>query len=1133
MLPVLAQTGTELVVQAQSAEQGGHLVEAGELWNQAVVEFAREGNPAAQALSLFYRAVLEFEVEEHEQALLSLKEAEGIFRELKRDDGLALVLLQQGVILVSSHRLPEAEVIFRDGLEVARRHGNQERIGELLQRLAESLDAQHRWDAAYDAYRQLMEHQVINEPEAVAETLVALGAVKQVQTQHREALVHYRDALQKFLEKESYPRAAEIMDRISRLLLSRHDWAGAEESLYRAIEFHTAHDDPRRLATARANLAYALENQDRFQEAMEQYRESIGLLAPLGEQELLNQTRRQLVKSLNLSGDRESALQELELLFQNDPVEAGKLCLELGFREKAESYFQDALESVFDEQGRAELFNQLGMLVGGRSELSKAREFYIQSLELARKVEDQKLVASVLNNLGENYHSSGSYSVAASHYLEALEHFQESNDRSGQAYALSNLGTLRFAQGDYSEAMDYLKKAHALTLDPEAFGGPHSLVGTTLNAMGLVNQFLGRSDEAERLYLEAVAARRAVRDMRGELVTWNNLAAMFMENRAPRAAERHFRAALELSERLNDPSQQAHLHNNLGLALVELGRKDQAREHYLSALNLYREYGMQDGEAITLDNLGHLEKEPREALEYHRQAITILEKLGNRRALATAYLHLGLVQERLDDQRGAIKSLTRSVDLLDELALGLSPDDKSTFLGKNIEAYQQLVRLLVEQKENEEAFRVNERARARALLDLLGGRAVSVRNAPPELAQREESLRANIGRLLNEPISETNNDRLALLKKDYGLLQDEIARFDPGSAGLRSLEVPGTRELRKALGGKRALLEYVLMDDQSYLFLVTQDQFQVLPLELGEAELYDLIVELRRDLISGGEEASARSLGRLIEPALPLLGEIEELVIVPHQSLHYLPFSTILIGEQPLIEQYHLTQAPSASAWLLGQRQERHTGPFTAVALGGASPETPQTDELDRQGLFASLPGTLEEVGALTAIFPNSRMLTEEQFTSVTLQEASARSGVLHVATHGVLDQEFPLFSGLVTSDGLVTVADILRWEKTPDLVVLSACETALGKWGKGDDMVGLSRAFQAGGTRCLVVTLWPVSDESTTQWMTSFYEALKKKQTVAEASAAATRALREKFPSPYHWAPFVVVGDGRVRVRI
>ncbi|MEW6283347.1 MAG: CHAT domain-containing protein, partial [Candidatus Eremiobacterota bacterium] len=149
--------------------------------------------------------------------------------------------------------------------------------------------------------------------------------------------------------------------------------------------------------------------------------------------------------------------------------------------------------------------------------------------------------------------------------------------------------------------------------------------------------------------------------------------------------------------------------------------------------------------------------------------------------------------------------------------------------------------------------------------------------------------------------------------------------------------------------------------------------------------------------------------------------------------------------------------------------------------------------------------------------------------TSEELARGVRGARLVHLATHGLLDSRAPLFSGLVASDSLVTVTDIMDWDMQADLTVLSACQTGLGGFqgGRGDDMVGLSRAFQFAGSRSVLASLWKVSDEATSEWMAAFHRELAAGTPPGTAARKAGLKLREKYPHPFFWAPFVLVGSG------
>jgi CHAT domain-containing protein len=145
--------------------------------------------------------------------------------------------------------------------------------------------------------------------------------------------------------------------------------------------------------------------------------------------------------------------------------------------------------------------------------------------------------------------------------------------------------------------------------------------------------------------------------------------------------------------------------------------------------------------------------------------------------------------------------------------------------------------------------------------------------------------------------------------------------------------------------------------------------------------------------------------------------------------------------------------------------------------------------------------------------------------TSERVLEAINGRKYLHFATHGILDPRYPLFSGLVLADRIVTTLNIFSLNIQARLVVLSACNTAGGTEWDGSDIVGLSRAFMCAGAPLVLVTLWSVSDESTAQFMKYFYQALKEGKSESSALLEAQDRLREKYPDPFYWAPFVLIG--------
>jgi CHAT domain-containing protein len=280
-------------------------------------------------------------------------------------------------------------------------------------------------------------------------------------------------------------------------------------------------------------------------------------------------------------------------------------------------------------------------------------------------------------------------------------------------------------------------------------------------------------------------------------------------------------------------------------------------------------------------------------------------------------------------------------------------------------------------------------------------------------------------------------------------------------------------------------------------------------------------------------------------------------VVVPDGVLHYLPFeslaSSLDAAGRPryLLETHEVAYTPAASVLAdLARRPPRtvplellaygapELGPRRAAARAAAAPSGEGVRGLLRAQDLQDLPHARREVQSIARLFPEERRqvrLGAQASESALKGEDLARYRILHLATHGVLDDRAPGRSGLLLApgsreeDGLLQGGEVLNLELGSDMVVLSACGSGLGTLVRGEGLVGLSRAFFYAGARTLVVSLWTVNDESTAELMKGFYGRLQQGVGSARALRQAKRAMiRSDRPAhrfPYYWAPFVLVG--------
>jgi CHAT domain-containing protein len=348
----------------------------------------------------------------------------------------------------------------------------------------------------------------------------------------------------------------------------------------------------------------------------------------------------------------------------------------------------------------------------------------------------------------------------------------------------------------------------------------------------------------------------------------------------------------------------------------------------------------------------------------------------------------------------------------------------------------------------------------------------------------------------------------------------------------------------------------------------------------NQAALADAIRAYRRLLTStaqgDGEERSrqARVLFDSLLGGDAMLSSARHLLIVPDRSLAFVPFETLRTpANRYLIEERLVTYTPSLAVSELIEQRRGGRGDRPMLAMGDARYETAALKDslakLDEKLIearrrqsrgielaeqdahlghesFEDLPGTRREVVGLGRIVPNTNVVLDNDVTEARIKNMSrtgdlAKYRILHFATHGIAFPEAPSLSALVLSqtgeskqgeDGFLTMGEIAKLAINADQVVLSACDTGLGKLYAGEGVVGLTQAFFVAGARAVSVSLWKVPDDSTAELMLHAYNAMQTKgQRFSVAMAEAKRAFidgsvgKGRFAAPYHWAPFVHYG--------
>jgi CHAT domain-containing protein len=470
----------------------------------------------------------------------------------------------------------------------------------------------------------------------------------------------------------------------------------------------------------------------------------------------------------------------------------------------------------------------------------------------------------------------------------------------------------------------------------------------------------------------------------------------------------------------------------------------------------------------------------------------------------------GLIAEREGELELAISFYFRAVEVIEGQRATIHTETRKIgFVGDKQEVYRRLVSVLFHQGRYAEALNSVERAKARALVDMLASKKDFLggnQDESPQLTSMLEDLTTNEMKTLVQD-NDTSPHGHATSRSITVEIKKRISRANPELASLITVTPPDVVEY---YGAGEALL----------VFVVTREG--VRGIELEAKELHKEIDEYR-ELILERDSTRFKVQGnylykKLIQPLEEMISS-HNLSIVPHGPLHYLPFSALNSEDCYLIDKYSIRVLPSASVVKFLRDPAR--GPRNhLLAFGNPDLGDSRFD----------LPGAEKEAVRITQDQPKSKVLIRNQATETALKHLGGQFRYIHFATHGTFAAEKPLASGLLMTadgenDGRLTVGELYDLRLNAELVTLSACETALGKVASGDDVVGFTRGFLYAGSRSIVSSLWKVDDQATSILMQEFYRQLQRKDK-REALRAAQLKVKDTYNShPYFWAAFQITG--------
>ena len=770
--------------------------------------------------------------------------------------------------------------------------------------------------------------------------------------------------------------------------------------------------------------------------------------------------------------------------------------------------------SIKDRQKEGGILGNLGAAYLKLGDHTKAIEYTQQQLAIARSIKDRHSEKVALGNLGATYRSLGDYAKVIEYSQQHLAIAREIKDRQQESLALNNLGGAYLSVGNYAKAIEYLQQWLAIAREIK----DRQQESLALSNLGLAYLDLGNSAKAMEYSQQQLAIARAIKDRKWEGLTLGSLgeAYRFLGNSA-KAIEYSLKY-LAIAREIKDRRGEGIALGNLGFTYLYLGDSAKAIEYAQQSLAIAREIQDRSGEAASLGNLGiaylYLGNSAK-AIEYSQQQLAIAREIQDRRAEGIALNNLGVAFLRAGNPTEAEKMLVNGIQVWESRRQMLGSNDAnkvSIFEGQAM-TYRLLQEVRVAQNNPIAALEIAERGRARAFVDLLT-QGLSSGSTNPVIAPAPDQARIR-----------------------------QIAKAQNATLVQYSIIYEGFKIQGQEVGRESALYIWVIKPTGEITFhqVDLQPLWQNHNASLGSSIVGNqefLAVRSRSSLGSTQPQPDLPTLHQLlIDPIASLLPKDPNarVIFIPQGSLFQVPFPALQDANGTyLIEKHTILTAPSIQVLDLTRQQrqklaQKPANSGSALVLGNPTMPSVSSYPGEPKQQLSPLPGAEAEAIAIAPLL-NTQAITGAQGTKAAILQKMPQASIIHLATHGLLDDLRGLGSAIVlapsgTDDGLLTAEEIFDMKLQANLVVLSACNTGEGRI-TGDGVIGLSRALISAGVPSVIVSLWAVPDAPTSELMQSFYQNLQNNPDKAQALRQAMLATMKTHPQPRNWAAFTLIGE-------
>jgi CHAT domain-containing protein len=812
----------------------------------------------------------------------------------------------------------------------------------------------------------------------------------------------------------------------------------------------------------------------------------------------------------------------------------------------------------------------------------------LEAAEAARKIferlGDHRRLAHVEINVGNLYHRQDRFEEGLAHYERAYEMLLPLRDREGLAVALYDMAVCLITLNDFPRALATYQRARDMFVQY----GMTLLVTQSDYNIAYLYYLRGEYSRAIGMLRATREACEKNGDAHVMALCFLDLSEIYLElNLSAEAKEMAHEGYLRFQklgmgyEEAKCQAYEAIALGQLGKALHSLELFAQARAKFVREKNLIWPWLIELYQAVVLYNEGRFFEARRlcssaaaffDTSCLHGKAVLswlLLARLSLRTGdLAAARADcvraqqrlakleapvlryqaeflLGQIEQGTNDPRGAYESYQRAREALETLRSSLHGEElKIAFMKNRLEVYESLVELCMRDGSKrdaaEESFGYMELAKSRSMAELLTQHSYAppaVDSGQSGLVRRIREMREELNwyyrRIEREQLraEDPSPERIEKLQNEALTHENELLRAlremptsQPDASLSSGPAIQSLENIHGCLPAETALVEYFSVREQFVAAILARGKLEIISLTPVSRVLNllrmvhfqiskfclgsEYIKNFEKSLLYSMQGHLQELYGELVAPLRGRLSA-RHLVIVPHGALHYVPFHALFDGDRHLIDSFTISYSPSASIFAFCQRKvSGANGPPLILGV----PDT-------------QAPLILHEVQSVAKILSSAELIIGDEANENALREKGGRSRLIHIATHGSFRQDNPMFSGIRLGSGYVNLYDLYQLKLGAELVTLSGCATGLNVVAAGDELLGLIRGLLFAGAQSLLLTLWDVNDRSTADFMVHFYTRLQKGENKAAAIQWAMQELRERYPHPYHWAPFTLIG--------